>query len=204
MFDWITDFVGQAGYAGIALLMLLENLFPPIPSELIMPLAGFTAAQGRLGLVGVVLAGTLGSLAGATFWYYAGCWFGLERLRRFAARHGRWLTLEPADLDRATDWFRAHCGQAVLIGRLVPALRTLISVPAGITGMGLPRFLLFSGIGTALWAALLAGAGYLLEARYQEVQGWLNPASDAILAVLVAWYAWRVITFRPRAARPAA
>jgi membrane protein DedA with SNARE-associated domain len=201
MFDWITGVVEQTGYAGIALLMLAENVFPPVPSELIMPLAGFTAAKGELSVVGVVLSGVAGSLAGALLWYWIGCRLGMERLRRWTARHGRWLTLTPAELDQARDWFRRHCGKAVLIGRLVPAVRTLISVPAGIAGMGLPRFLLYSGIGTALWTALLTAAGYVLESRYQEVQGWLNPISNVILIGMALWYVYRVVTFRPEGAR---
>jgi membrane protein YqaA with SNARE-associated domain len=131
MFDWITGLVERTGYVGIALLMLAENVFPPIPSELIMPLAGFAAAQGELGMAGVVAAGTAGALAGALLWYGLGRWVGLERLKRWAAEHGRWLTVSPDDLDRAAAWFGRHGGAAVLVGRLVPAVRTLISVPAG-------------------------------------------------------------------------
>ena len=163
MFDWVTSLVEQGGYLGIAFLMLLENVFPPIPSELIMPLAGFTAARGELNLFMVVLAGTVGSVAGAVLWYYVGCWLGYERLKRLAARHGRWLTLGPTEIDEAAGWFRQHCGKSVLIGRLIPAVRTLISVPAGITGMGLGRFLAYSTLGSAIWTGFLAGCGYLLE-----------------------------------------
>ncbi|EJW11976.1 putative alkaline phosphatase-like protein [Rhodovulum sp. PH10] len=198
MFDWIETFVGDTGYLGIALLMLLENVFPPIPSELIMPLAGFAAARGELGLAGVVAAGTVGSVAGALVWYFAGRWLGEDRLKRLAARHGRWLTVAPHEIDAATRWFRRHCGQAVLIGRLVPTVRTLISVPAGIAAMPLPRFLAFSAIGTGLWSALLAAAGYLLGARYGAVAAWLDPVTSAVLAALAVLYLYRVVTFRPR------
>ena len=169
MFDWITDLVETTGYFGILLLMLVENVFPPIPSELIMPLAGFTAAQGRLSIVLVVLAGTAGSLLGALFWYGLGRWLGEERLRRLAARHGRWLTLSPGEIDRAEDWFRRHGATAVLLGRLVPAVRSLISVPAGVARMPLPGFLAWTALGTGLWTALLAGAGYLLQGQYALV-----------------------------------
>lgn len=114
--------------------MFLENVFPPIPSEVIMPAAGFAAGQGRLSLIGVIVAGTVGSVAGALFWYYVGKWIGADRLRRWAGRHGRWLTLAPKDIDRVDRWFDQHSGKAVFLGRLVPALRTLISVPAGVFG----------------------------------------------------------------------
>ena len=200
MFDWITGLVEQTGYLGIALLMLAENVFPPIPSELIMPMAGFTAARGELNMVGVVVAGTAGSLAGALLWYYIGRWVGLERLKRWAAKHGRWLTISPEDVDEAAAWFNRHGGKAVLIGRLIPAVRTLISVPAGVAGMALPRFLAYSALGTALWTALLAAAGYLLEDQYQKVGDYLNPVSNVILGLIVLGYLYRVITFRRRGA----
>jgi membrane protein DedA with SNARE-associated domain len=196
MFDWITGFVERSGYFGIALLMFLENVFPPIPSELIMPLAGFTAARGDLSLVGVILAGSVGSLAGALLWYGIGRWLGLERLKRFAARHGRWLTLSPGDIDKAQGFFQRHGGKAVLLGRLVPGVRTLISVPAGIVAMPLPAFLLWTGIGTVAWTALLAGAGYLLESQYARVEGWVSPVSNVIMGAIVLFYLYRVVTFR--------
>ena len=200
MFDWITGLVEQTGYLGIALLMLAENVFPPIPSELIMPMAGFTAARGKLSMVGVVVAGTAGSLAGALLWYYIGRWIGLERLKRWAAKHGRWLTISPEALDEAAAWFNRHCGKAVLVGRLIPAVRTLISVPAGVAGMALMRFLTYSALGTALWTVLLATAGYLLEDQYQKVGDYLNPVSNVILGLIVLGYLYRVITFRRRGA----
>ena len=200
MFDWITGLVEQTGYLGIALLMLAENVFPPIPSELIMPMAGFTAARGKLSMVGVVVAGTAGSLAGALLWYYIGRWIGLERLKRWAAKHGRWLTISPEEVDEAAAWFNRHCGKAVLVGRLIPAVRTLISVPAGVAGMALMRFLTYSALGTALWTALLAAAGYLLEDQYQKVGDYLNPVSNVILGLIVLGYLYRVITFRRRGA----
>ena len=200
MDDWVTGILTQLGYVGLAFLMFLENVFPPIPSELIMPLAGFTAARGELNLVGVVVAGVAGSMAGALFWYYVGRWVGCERLERNAARHGRWLTIAPEEVDDAMRWFRRHGGKAVLIGRVIPAVRTLISVPAGIFDMRLPVFLAYTGVGTAAWTALLAGAGYLLEGQYRQVSAYLNPVSNAVIAVIVLWYLYRVVTFRRRAA----
>lgn len=196
MFEWITRLVSDGGYLGVAGLMLLENLFPPIPSELIMPLAGFAAARGELQIALVVLAGTLGSLAGALPWYYAGRWLGRDRLRRLAAWHGRWLTVSPEEFDRASAWFDRHGGWAVLIGRLVPGVRTLISVPAGIAGMGLGRFLLLSAIGSLAWTAALALAGYVLEDHYARVADYIDPASKAVLGAVVLLYLYRLVTFR--------
>ena len=196
MFDWITAAVQQSGYVGVFLLMLAENVFPPIPSELIMPLAGFTAAQGQLNIVLVIAAGTAGSLLGALLWYYIGLWLGRDRLKRWAAKHGRWFTLTPDELDQAFDWFHRHAGASVFIGRLIPTIRTLISVPAGIARMGLGPFLAYSAVGTALWTALLAAAGYLLESQYEAVEHWLNPVTNVIVGVILITYIYRVVTFR--------
>lgn len=177
--------------------MFAENVFPPIPSELIMPLAGFSAAREELDIVLATLAGSAGSLLGALFWYGIGRWLGEhERLKRFAEGHGRWLTLTPKEIDRARDWFERHGGKAVFLGRLVPAVRTFISVPAGVARMSLARVTLYSALGTVIWTALLAGAGFLLEDQYQRVAGWANPVSNAVVALLVIWYLYRVITFR--------
>ena len=201
MFDWITQLVQQTGYLGIAILMLAENVFPPIPSELIMPLAGFSALRGDLNIFLVILAGTVGSLLGALFWYYLGRWLGLDRLKNWAGRHGRWLTIAPGEVDQAKDWFDRHAGRAVFFGRLVPAVRTLVSVPAGIAPMPLPAFLAYSTIGTGLWTAFLAGAGYLLGTQYELVQGWVNPISNVVVVALVLIYLYRVVTFGRRTAK---
>jgi len=199
MFDWLAGAVTGLGYPGLALLMFAENVFPPIPSELIMPMAGYAAARGEMGLGLAVLAGSLGSLAGALLWYGVGRRVGAARLRRIAARHGRWLGLAPAEVDRAAAWFARHGGKAVLFGRMVPAVRTLISVPAGIARMALPRFLAASALGTAAWSGALAVAGYLLEGEATRIQAWLDPVSTAIvLGILAAWI-YRVATFRPAA-----
>jgi membrane protein DedA with SNARE-associated domain len=198
MFDWISSIMERTGYLGVALLMLLENIFPPIPSELIMPLAGFMAARGDFNVVLVVLAGSLGSVAGATFWYYVGRWLGCDRLKRLAARHGRWLTVSPQEIDGVAGWFQRHGGKSVLIGRLVPTVRTLISVPAGIAEMPLGKFLAYSTVGTAMWSGILAAAGYLLQDQYRNVAAWVNPVANVVIGLIVVWYAYRVITFRPK------
>lgn len=200
MLEWITSFIESGGYAGIAALMLIENVFPPIPSEIIMPLAGFSAARGELSLVGAILAGSLGSLAGAYFWFALARRFGTDRLKRWTLAHGRWLTLDPSEVDRVDDWFDRHGHKAVLLGRVVPGVRTLISVPAGFSEMSTPRFLIYSGIGTLLWSTALAVAGFLLEDGYRRVEGWVNPVSTVVMVGLVALYLYRVATFRPKAA----
>ncbi|RFC65211.1 DedA family protein [Fulvimarina endophytica] len=194
---FVNTLMETLGPFGIALLMFLENIFPPIPSELIMPLAGFEAARGSMSLFAVILSGTIGSLLGVVPWYYAGHWMGLRRTKKLAARHGRWLTMGPQDVERANDWFARHGSEAVLFGRLVPTVRTLISVPAGIAHMPIWKFLLYSAIGSAIWTSLLAFAGYLLGSQYAEVQNYIGPVSNTVLVVLVLAYAYRVWTFSP-------
>ena len=196
MHEWITELLTRSGYLGVTLLMFAENLFPPIPSELIMPLAGFFAARGTLTLPLVVAAGALGSVLGALPWYVLGRWLGEGRLERWAAKHGRWLTLGPSDLKRAQKAFERHCGKAVLVGRLVPAVRTLISVPAGVARMPLGRFLLFTAAGSVVWAGTLAVAGHALGQEYDAVARYMGPVSNAIIGVLLLVYVYRVIRWK--------
>ncbi len=196
MFDWIANTLAQSGYFGVALLMFLENIFPPIPSELIMPLAGFVAARGELNLWGAIAAGVLGSILGALPWYGAGRWLGSERLTRLADRHGRWLTISGNEVSAAERWFNEHGRVSVLVGRLVPTVRTLISVPAGIVRMPFVPFLAYSTIGTLVWTGALAGAGYLLEGQYERVASYVNPISTAVVVAIVLFYVYRLITYR--------
>lgn len=198
MFDWLVSAIERAGSFGVMILMLAENLFPPIPSELIMPLAGFSAARGEMSLWTVIVAGVVGSLLGALFWYYVGRWFGIDRLKSWSERYGRWLTISPDDIDAASEWFRRHGRLAVAIGRLIPAIRTVISIPAGMGGMPLGPFLGYTLVGTTIWVTFLAASGFILEARYALVRDWVNPISNAVVAAGVACYAYRVITFRKR------
>ncbi|RQO36066.1 alkaline phosphatase [Herminiimonas sp. KBW02] len=197
MFHSIVDIVSQGGYLGIFLLMLAENVFPPIPSELIMPLAGFVAARGELNIILVILAGTAGSVVGALPWYYAGALFGKDRLKRLAARYGRWLTVSPGDIDKASAWFERHEAAAVFFGRLIPAIRTLISVPAGGVKMPMLPFLLYSTIGSLIWTCLLALTGYLLQSQYEVVQHYVDPVSKAVVYTVIAVYIYRFIRFKP-------
>lgn len=197
MATWIEAIVETMGVSGIAFLMLLENLFPPIPSELIMPLAGYAAAQGDANIFLVILAGTIGSLAGAFFWYGLARLIPHDGLKRFADRHGRWITMTRSDIEKADDWFDTYGHYAVLFGRLIPTVRTLISIPAGLSEMPVGRFLVYSGIGTAAWTTLLALFGYTVGSQYAELEHWIDPISYAVVALIVFAYVWRVVTFRP-------
>jgi membrane protein DedA with SNARE-associated domain len=193
---WIEGLIESWGAAGVAVLMFLENVFPPIPSELVLPLAGYKASQGHLSLPLALAAGTIGSLAGVTLWYLAARAVGTAGMKHFAGKHGRLLTLTPGDIDKVNDWFGRHGGKAVLIGRLVPGIRTLISIPAGVCGMSLTRFLLLSAIGTAAWSTLLILAGHTLGKEFDRVENWVSPVGNVVLAGAILYYLYRVITFR--------
>lgn len=193
LFDWIAKIVSEGSYLGLIGLMFAENIFPPIPSELIMPLAGYVAARGELNPYLALLAGALGSVLGTLPWYYAGRWLGRERICALAARHGRWVTLDEKDMGKAIDWFGRHGGKAVLLGRCVPAVRTLISVPAGIARMPLRPFLIYSTTGTLVWTAALLVAGYALGSQYRAVGQYVDMASKVILSLIAVIYIWRVV-----------
>ena len=199
MFDWIISVLGSAGYLGLALLMFLENVFPPLPSELIMPLAGFLAHQGQMNPVLAVLSGAAGSLAGAWLWYAVPRRIGRARLEKFIDRHGRWLTMTPEDLKRASDVFARHDRAAVFFGRMLPAIRTLISVPAGFADMPLTVFLVLSAAGSVIWVGALTGLGYVLGSQYQTVSDWVNPVSNVVVGGIVLWYLSRVLSGKGRA-----
>lgn len=197
MFDWVVSTIDSWGYLGVFLLMVAEHLFPPIPSEVIMPLAGFLAAQGKLSLGLTILIGTLGSTLGTTAWYFIGMWIGEARIKRFAARHGRLMALSPSDIDTARSWFERHGAAAVFFGRMIPAIRTLISVPAGLARMPFGKFLIFTAAGSAIWTALLTFAGLLLHENYARVEGYVDPLSKLVIISVVVVYLYRVVTWKP-------
>lgn len=193
MYPLIQQAIDTLSYFGLVLLMFAENLFPPIPSELIMPLAGYLSSQGELSLVGVVLAGTLGSVIGALPFYGVARWFGHERLTDFVGRHGHWLALSRRDLERADRIFQRHGDWIVLFGRLVPGVRSLISLPAGVYAMPVGRFLLLTAMGSALWSGFLAVAGFQLAQNFRELETYLGPLSKVALGVLLLAWLYHVI-----------
>lgn len=192
-----------AGYAGIALLMFLENILPPIPSEVIMPAAGYRAAQGELSLPLAIAAGSAGSLAGAWFWYWLASRAGEERVRRWIERRGYWVGLYPSDLDRSIRVFDKYGAWIVCVARMVPGVRTLISVPAGLAGMRRRVFLLSSAAGTVGWTTALAYGGFALGQKYEQLGNYLHDISAVVLMALLAWVIIRAIRIRRkrRAAR---
>jgi membrane protein DedA with SNARE-associated domain len=195
MLDWITNTITALNYWGIALLMFLENIIPPIPSELIMPLAGFTVIQGKLIFFGVVAAGTIGSLVGALPWYYGSRRLGETQLKTWIDQHGKWLNLNNEDINKSQDWFRKYGAAVVLFGRLIPGIRTFISVPAGLQKMPWLEFLGYSLIGSLCWNLLLTYAGFVLGQNYGLVEQFLGPVAAVVLVgvalFLIVWVVQR-------------
>lgn len=193
MEERVTDIIESFGYIGIAFMIALETVFPPIPSEIILPLAGFTAGQGKLSLVGVIAAATAGSIVGAVVLYMIGRWFGRERIYRLVDRYGRYLMLKHSDLDKTFAVFERYNTKAVAIGRLIPVVRSLVSIPAGLTGMPLPTFVLYTAAGSAIWNSILIGAGYQLGSRWDEVEQYVGYLQYAVIlgaVALAGWFVW--------------
>ena len=198
MNEFIIEAIRQGGLVGIFLLMAAENVFPPMPSEIIMGFSGVLIARGQLDFWPVLLVGTAGTVAGNLFWYWLGVRWTERQVRRFVERNGRWLTLEWEGFEKARRVFRRHGDWIVLAFRVSPFMRTLISLPAGLARMKPWRFLLFTFLGSLVWNGVLlwggkALAGYIAE--YETVAGWV--VGGAIVAG-VSWYTYRVATWSPR------
>lgn len=187
------------GYGLITLGMFLENLFPPIPAELIMPLGGYLAHKGQLQIGPVILAGLLGTVLGAWFWYGIGRLVNEERLEQVLGRHGRWLGITPERLRLSRRWFNRHGAAVVFWGRLVPGVRTFISVPAGIELMPQPPFLAWTTAGSSILVVILALLGRALGENYGKVLRWVEPLSGvALQVILVAALGWGLLVFARR------
>lgn len=199
MESWIIGAIRSMGVFGVGLLMFLENVFPPIPSEVVMPLAGYLASQGGMSFAGAIAAGTIGSLAGALVWYWVGRRVTEDRLCGWVERHGVWLAMDPQDVHRAREFFERHGRSGVLVGRLLPVVRTLISVPAGFARMPLLPFLLYSAAGTLAWTAALAWAGRALGSLFGEVDRYLGYLTWAVIALAAVAYVYRVVKLKRRA-----
>ncbi|CAN5850054.1 DedA family protein [soil metagenome] len=191
---WAKDFVESAGYVGVFLMVVLENVFPPIPSEAILPLAGFLAGEGRFWLPAVILAATMGAVAGALILYYAAYWFGEARLRWLIRKYGKWFAVSERDLDSANAWFDHHGYKAVFLCRMVPIVRSLVSLPAGLRRMNLVPFIAYTAIGSGLWNSLLIVAGWWLGDNWEDVSHLVDyldyPMYVAIIGALI-WFIWK-------------
>lgn len=197
MTQFVFETVEQGGYWGVALLMLLETIFPPIPSEVIMPLAGVVAARGQLSLPLVIAAGTFGAMVGNLFWYVAAKALGLERFRPLIDRFGRWLTMDWGEIERAHRLFDRHGGSVVFLARMLPTVRSLVSIPAGLLKMRFLPFMIWSTAGSVIWTAGLAIAGWVLGSQFGQVETVLGPLSLAVIGAIVLWYLYRIVTWKP-------
>jgi membrane protein DedA with SNARE-associated domain len=196
MDGWIPALIGDLGYWGIALLMFVETVFPPIPSEVIMPLAGVHAAQHQLSLWLVIVSGVIGAMAGNLFWFALAWKLGLDRFEGFLVRYGRVLTLDEAEIARGRRLFDQYGGGIVGFGRVVPTVRSLVSIPAGLVRMDTRRFLLWSTLGTFAWTMGLAVAGYVLGRQFGRIDEVLGPLSMAVIALVFLIYLYRVIMWK--------
>jgi membrane protein DedA with SNARE-associated domain len=196
--DWIIRMIEQARYLGVFFLMLLETMFPPIPSEVIMPVAGVAAARGAMSLWGVIASGTAGAMVGNFFWYLLARVIGLQRFRPLLERHGRWFTLDWYDVVKAEKLFGRFGSVIVCVGRMLPTIRSIVSIPAGLLRMRLKTFLLWSTVGTAIWSAGLTLAGFGLGRQFSRVEDFLGPLSMAVIVLIVVAYIWRQLTWRKR------
>ncbi|MEV6226656.1 DedA family protein [Saccharopolyspora shandongensis] len=186
---WITGLMDTIGGPGAGLAVALENLFPPIPSEVILPLAGFAASRGTMSLLGAILWTTLGSLVGAVVLYYLGAWLGRDRTRAIAAK----LPLvKVSDVDRTEAWFARHGTKAVFLGRMVPIFRSFISLPAGVERMRMPAFLALTALGSLIWNTALVLAGYLLGQSWWIVESYVGIFQKVVVVAVVVAVVWFV------------
>lgn len=203
MSQWATDVMNALGYTGLAFLVALENVFPPIPSEIILPLAGFNASQGEMNIFLAILFATIGSVVGALILYYVGYVFGENRVRWMIRNWGKWLGFKEEDMDSADIWFDRHGGIAVALCRVVPIVRSLISIPAGLRKMPVAVFAMYTAAGSLVWNTVLITAGYILGDNWEHVEEYVGILQYVVIFVVLAvgaWWVWlRMI--KPHSAR---
>ncbi len=190
---WVQDVIEQLGYVGVALLVVAENVFPPIPSEIVLPFAGFVAQRGSESVIIMILAATVGSVVGALIMYWIAAFIGDERLHAFTRKFGKWVQIREVDLSRAEEWFDRHATSAVLLGRCVPLIRSVVSIPAGFRRMKLVPYLAYTFAGSLVWNILLIGAGALLGDNWERVGDVMSPIQKLVeltVVVAVVAFAW--------------
>ncbi len=196
MAENVIEIVTAFGYPGIAVLLILENLFPPVPSESIMPFAGFAAARGDLSFWMVVLVGTLASVVGTLPLYFLGRLAGAERIEAWADRYGKWLTVSRDDVRRARGWLKQYGGVVIFVCRLTPGIRSSISIPAGLSEISLPVFLFYTTLASALWTWVLTYAGFLLGQNYESFKQYVDPVAYTVMGLLTLVFLRRLVTRR--------
>ena len=199
---WVQNVIESLGYLGVALLVIAENLFPPIPSEIVLPFAGFVARRGDGSVVVMVLAATVGSVVGALILYAIAAAIGPERIHSFVVRFGKWFGVKESDMVRAEEWFDRRSNAAVLVGRCVPLIRSLVSIPAGFRRMNFARFALLTAIGSAVWNIALIGAGAALGDQWDRVGDYVGIFQWVVIAALVVAVArFSLLKLRARRSR---
>lgn len=190
MEHWIVGIIEKLGYFGIAFLMFVDNVFPPIPSEIIMPSAGYTASRGQLHIVGVIMAGSIGSILAAALLYAIGRKISHAALFRWADRYGKYLFIKSKDIQKALDWFEKYGHRIVFFGRMVPAVRSLISIPAGMSQMPFLKFMLYSSLGTIIWTTFLAYVGFYFGENQQVMSMIMQRVGYVILVIVLIFAVW--------------
>lgn len=183
---WVQDVIEQLGYLGVALLVVLENVFPPIPSEIVLPFAGFVAQRGSDSVVLMILAATVGSVIGALIMYWIAAVIGDKRLHAFTRKFGKWVQIREADLTRAEEWFDRHAISAVLVGRCVPLIRSVVSIPAGFRRMKLVPYIAYTFLGSLVWNIALVGAGAVLGENWERVEPVVAAFQWMVIVLVVA------------------
>lgn len=192
--NWAVDVIEQLGYVGLFLILVLENIFPPIPSEAVLPLAGYLTGKGEMNVVLAVLVATAGAVVGALILYFAGDWFGEARIRRLIRRYGKWLAVTETDFDTAGAWFDRRGNLAVLMCRCVPVVRSIVSIPAGIRRMPLLPFVVFTAIGSAIWNSVLIGLGWIVGDNWDTIERYTDLFQYLVILLvlaLIAGFVWK-------------
>ena len=201
---WVQDVINQFGYFGVALLVIIENVFPPIPSEIVLPFAGFVAQQGAgaaqsdTSVIGMMIAATIGSVVGALILYFVSAAIGPDRLRAFVEKFGKWFGVKAADLVRAEAWFDRRSSLAVLVGRCVPLIRSIVSIPAGFRRMKLSSFVVLTALGSAVWNIALIGAGAVLKDQWDRVGDYVGVFQWVVILAIVVFVVRFVISLVKR------
>lgn len=188
--EWVLSIMEQLGYIGIAILMFLDNIFPPIPSEIIMPSAGYAASQNQLTLIGVIIAGCLGSLIAAALLYWVGYKFNHNTIFNFIDRYGKYLFIQSEDVQKSLIWFKKYGHRIVFFGRMIPAARSLISIPAGMSRMPFWKFMFYSSLGTIIWTTFLAYIGFYFGENLALMHQIFNQVGYFIIAIIVIIIIW--------------
>jgi len=193
--QWVVDVVYSSGYVGVGLLVAVGYLHLLVPTQLVLPLAGFLVGEGRFSFLLVLAASTIGGVVGSIILYFPGIWIGEERMRRFVEKYGRFVFVYVSDLDKASDMFERHGRKAVLIGHLLPGVTALISIPAGIKRMPIyGSFMLYTILGSALWNGIFITLGWVLGANYTLIERYAPIVEYAVLAAIalaILWFVWR-------------